>query len=191
MTELWFSYRELQFADPDCIIFIAQHITTFEDGHWPQPPLGRRMTDGPINLQPLPKDPPLNRHRQPMRGQEAAFVKPESIAAEFRRRLELVRGSRRADGDRVLFEEHVMVGTSVDRLARIRACGAWLIDYRVKRVLKFLTGKGLKYIDGRPATYAEFISKRAKQRPVDAPPLRAPDRKPPDCGNFDANLRAP
>jgi hypothetical protein len=161
----WFSYRELAFQDPDCIIFIASHIAIFEDGRWPQPPNGRRMTDGPISLTPLPKDPPLSRHKTPYaRNKEAPFVKPEGIAAEFRRRLELVRGSDRADGDRVLFEEHVMGGTEIHRLARIKACPEWLVDYRIRRVLRFLTGKGLKYLNGRPATYAEWIAKRVKER---------------------------
>jgi hypothetical protein len=160
----WFSYREVAFADKDCIIWIAQNIQTLEDGRWPEPPLGRRMSDGPINLKPIPKDPPLGRHRTPYnRRKEAPFTKPEEVAAEFRRRWDLVTGSNRAGGDKILFEEHVMVGTSVDRLARIRACGAWLVDYRIKRVLKFLTGKGLKYIDGRPATYAEWMDKRGKE----------------------------
>ena len=166
MPDDWRSYREVSFADKDCILFIAAHIETFEVGRWPQPPVGRRMSDGPINLNPLPKEAPqLNRHKQPMRGQEAAFVKPESIAAEFRRRLELVTGSHRADGDRVLFEEHCMKGMETDRLARIKACDAWLVDYRVKRVLRFLTGKGLHYIDGHPATYAEWIGKRSREAP--------------------------
>ncbi len=168
MPDDWRSYRELSFADKACILFIAAHIETFEAGRWPQPPVGRRMSDGPINLNPLQKEAPLSRHRTPYaRNKEAPFCKPEGIAAEFRRRLELVRGSNRADGDRVLFEEHFMRGTEVDRLARIKACDAWLVDYRVKRVLRFLTGKGLKYIDGHAATYAEWVGKRtieARQR---------------------------
>jgi len=168
MSDLWSSYREIAFQDPDCILFIAANIETFEAGRWPQPPIGRRMTDGPISLKPPPKDPPLSRHKQPMRGQEAAFVKPESIAAEFRRRLELVTGNTRADHDRILFEEHCMNGMDLHRIARLKGCYYWQADYRIKRVLKFLKGKGLHYIDGHPATYAEWVAKRANERQTQA-----------------------
>ena len=172
MPDNWFSYRELSFANRDCIAWIAENIHVFEDGHWPEPPIGRRMSDGPINLQSEPKSKPKNRHYEPMHGQEAAFCKPEGVAAEFRRRLEMVTGSRTADHDRILFEEHFIHGMETYRIARIKACKVWEADYRIRRVLRFLTGKGLKYIDGRPATYAEWVAKRAK------------DRKPPICGNI-------
>jgi len=162
MPDLWFSYREVAFSDPECIAWIAGNINILEDGRWPQPPAGRRMTDGPINLQPTEKSKPKNRHYEPVRGKEAPFTKPEGIAAEFRRRWELVTGNDRAEKDRVLFEEHCMEGLAVDRLARIRACPYWVVDYRIKRVLKFLSGRGLHYIDGHPATYAEWMGKRGK-----------------------------
>ena len=153
----WFSFREIAFQDRDCIIWLASHIETLEAGEWPQPPIGRRMTDGPISLTPMPKDPPLTRHRQPMRGQEARFVKPESIAAEFRRRLELVTGSERADADRVLFEEHCMSGVETYRLARVTRRPEWWVNHRIFKVLRFMAGKGLKYMNGQPMTYAQWL----------------------------------
>ena len=169
MEDEWLSYRQIVFADSACIVWVAQHIHTLEDGHWPPPPPGHRMSDGPI-LPPEPKTRPKNRHYEPMRGQEASYCKPEAIAAEFRRRLELVTGSRTAEHDRILFEEHFINGVEMYRIARIKACKVWECDYRIRRVLKFMTGKGLKYIDGRPATYAEWVAKRAR------------GRKPPICG---------
>jgi hypothetical protein len=164
MPDNWFSYREIAFQDKDCIIFIAENIETLEAGRWPEPPPGRRMSDGPINLLPTDKTKPKNKHYEPMRGREASFCRPESIAAEFRRRFELVTGSRTADHDRILFEEHFINGVETWRIARIKASPVWLCDYRIKRVLRFLTGKGLKYRDGRPANYAEWVAKRAKER---------------------------
>ena len=159
MPDNWFSYRELNFADRECIIFIAENIEVFEAGRWPEPPAGRRMTDGPINLKPEGKTKPKNRHYEPVHGPEAPFCKPEGIAAEFRRRLELVTGSRTAEHDRILFEEHFIHGMETYRIARIKACRVWEADYRIRRVLRFLTGKGLKYRDGRPANYAEWVAK--------------------------------
>ncbi len=163
MPETWFSFREIAFGDPDCIIWIAEHIGTLEDGRWPPPPPGHRVSDGPI-LPPEPKTKPKNKHYEPMRGREASFCRPEAIAAEFRRRMELVIGNRTADHDRILFEEHFINDMDLYRIARIKACKVWECDYRIRRVLKFMTGKGLKYIDGRPATYAEWVSKRAKEK---------------------------
>ena len=119
------------------------------------------MSDGPI-VPPEPKTKPKNRHYEPMRGREATFVKPETIAAEFRRRMELVTGSRTAEHDRILFEEHCCNGIEVDRLARIKGMPSWDVDRRISRVLKFITGKGLKHVDGHPATYAEFMWKGRK-----------------------------
>ena len=163
MTDDWFSFREIAFQDRDCILWIAENIATLEEGRWPQPPIGRRMTDGPVNLLPEPKVKAKNRYYEPIRGREATFCKPEAIAAEFRRRLELVAGNPRADSDRILFEEHVLNGVETYRLARIKACPVWQCDYRIKRELKFLTGKGLHYIDGHVANSAEWMAKRGRE----------------------------
>ena len=128
------------------------------------------MTDGPINLKPEGKTKPKNRYYEVMRGREATFCKPEGIAADFRRRWDLVTGSDTAEKDKVLFEEHYMNGMDIWRIARIKACPIWHAEHRIRRVLRFLAGRGLKYIDGRPATYAEWVAKRAR------------GRKPPACG---------
>jgi hypothetical protein len=172
MPDNWFSYREIAFQDKDCIIFIAENIETLESGHWPEPPAGRRMTDGPVSLLPIPKGPPTINHSSSTGGNPSpANLKYLEIAAEFRRRLELVTGSNTADHDRILFEEHCMNGVELYRIARIKASPVWLCDYRIKRVLKFLTGKGLKYRDGHPANYAEWVAKPGRSV-----------RKPPICG---------
>lgn len=163
MGDEWLSYRQIVFADSACIVWIAQHIHTLEDGRWPPPPPGHRVSDGPI-LPPEPKTKPKNKHYEPMRGREASFCRPEAIAAEFRRRFELVTGNRTAEHDRILFEEHFINDIDTWRLARIKGMPPWDVDRRINRVLKFLTGKGLHYIDGHVANYTEWMHKRAKEK---------------------------
>jgi hypothetical protein len=162
--DYWYSYRETAFGSQDCILWIAHNITTLEAGRWPPPPPGRRMTDGPI-LPAEQKHRPKNRNYQPIKGQEASFCKPEAIAAELRRRLDLVTGSARADLDRALFEEHCIEGVPLWRLARTRQEPEWLCGQRVTRVLRFVTGKApLRRMDGQLVTYSEALAKGKKYR---------------------------